>query len=705
MALPFVALWQSGANRMTACIRPARSHGDIGRAWIAKLVFAIALSLLGVEAAVAQPGPVKDDSNAVVGSSLQGERLTRQLAVGPNGPIPAIVVDQFGYPTTARKIAVVRNPQSGYDSAAKFSPGPRYALVDADTSEIAFAGPITPWNSGATDQASGDKAWWFDFSSVSRPGKYTVVDLQRRVASADFRIGDDVYAAVMKAALKAVYLQRAGHRKLPEHVGAAWADAASHMGAGQDPQSQPWPGARSLMSGAGARDLRGGWFDAGDYNKYTTWTARYVIVLLRAFEESPRAFGDDLGIAESGNGIPDVLDEVKWGLDWLIRMQGTDGGVLCVQSVASGSPPSAARGPSHYGPPTTSATLMTAAAFAYASKIYGKLPQEQMRTFGTGLAERARSAWSWARTNPNVLYWNNDDARQPGSKGLAHGQQELNDTDRMLAWSEAAMHVFEITGDTNAKSVAEANIDNLVPSYGASLWEVDRQDAALYFTTIPGLSFVAQAKVRAAFLAHATPAVERFASSLMVTDAYRAPISQYTWASSKAKAMQARLFQLAALYAGNDGLRSAALEAARGYVHYIHGVNPLGLVYLSNMGSLGASHSANTIFHSWFAKGTKWEQVAPGKPGPAPGFVVGGPNPSFSLDGCCSQPNPSGAPRCYSPAAARLCDRNYRPPLGQPPAKSYLQFNEVWPANSWAVTEPSLSYQTYFIRMLAPFVR
>lgn len=58
-------------------------------------------------------------------------------------------------------------------------------------------------------------------------------------------------------------------------------------------------------------------------------------------------FGDDYGIAESGNGIPDLLDEIKWSLDWIVRMQSGDGSLLCVMGLASASPPSAANGPAN----------------------------------------------------------------------------------------------------------------------------------------------------------------------------------------------------------------------------------------------------------------------------------------------------------------------------------------------------------------------
>src|SRR5215468_5750971 len=82
------------------------------------------------------------------------------LTLGVNGPIPLIVVDQFGYPTKASKIAVIRDPQMGYDNATYFTPGTTYALVDKSTAKIVKKGPPTAWNGGATDAVSGDKVWW-----------------------------------------------------------------------------------------------------------------------------------------------------------------------------------------------------------------------------------------------------------------------------------------------------------------------------------------------------------------------------------------------------------------------------------------------------------------------------------------------------------------------------------------------------------------
>src|SRR5262245_14995591 len=429
------------------------------------------------------------------------------LTLGVNGPIPVIVVDQFGYPTKAAKVAVVRDPKIGYDQDAHFTPGARYAVVDRSTGRIAKEGSLTPWNSGATDTVSGDRVWWFDFSDVTAPGIYAVVDIDKGLRSAEFEIDDHIYRNVLKHAVRMYSYQRAGFEKTAETVGSDWADAASHLGAGQDPQTRPWQAKGPLWTrirDPQIKDLRGGWFDAGDYNKYTSWAARNVIVLLRAYAENPDAFGDDSGIAESGNGVPDILDEVKWALDWLVRMQNTDGSLLCVQGLANASPPSAATGPSYYGPATTAASLMGAAAFAYASKIYASRVESELSLFGVELARRAKRAWDWATANPGVRYYNNDNARQPGSSGLAAGQQEMDEAQSLFAKFEAAVYLYELTGDASYKDFVEANYSSIIADHGPTQWDADRQEALLYYTRLPHISAEAKRAILANFEARVT---------------------------------------------------------------------------------------------------------------------------------------------------------------------------------------------------------
>jgi hypothetical protein len=147
-------------------------------------------------------------------------------------------------------------------------------------------------------------------------------------------------------------------------------------------------------------------------------------------------------------------------------------------------------------------------------------------------------------------------------------------------------------------------------------------------------------------------------------------------------------------------VNAEALRAAERYVHYLHGLNPLGLAYVSNMKSNGADRSANELYHTWFAHGSKlWDRVGVSTYGPPPGFLTGGPNPSYNWDGCC----PSS---CGSPQNNALCvSEPIEPPRNQPPQKSYKDFNTSWPLNSWEISENSCGYQVAYIRLLSKFAK
>jgi endoglucanase len=638
---------------------------------------------------------------------------SKDLKAGVNGPIPAIVVDQFGYPTAAPKVAVIRDSQNGYDNTDHFAPGKTYAVVAKSTGQTVKKGAPLPWNGGATDDLSGDRVWWFDFSDVKQPGTYTVVDTEKGVRSVEFEIGDDVYKNVLKDAVRTFYYQRAGFEKTAKTAGAAWADGASHVGIGQDTQSRPWPGKRenvvkSVLAGlvkGEVRDLHGGWYDAGDYNKYTNWAARNIIILLRAYADNPSAFGDDTNIPESGNGVPDILDEVKWALEWLVRMQNADGSMLCVQGLDNGaSPPSAATGPSYYGPATTAASLMGAAAFAYASKIYSARPEADLKSYGEELLTRAKRAWDWASANYNVLYFNNDPVRQPGSVGLGAGMQEMTEADRLFAKFEAAIYLFEITGEASYRDFILSNYATIVAPWGPTQWDTNRQEALVYLARLPTVPVDVSMAILKKFVTNMTADADKLPMVVGNKDAYRAPVKDYTWGSNLSKMTQARLYQLLALYGSSPAVTAKVESIAMEYLHYLHGVNPLGLVYLSNMKSVGAENSVNTMFHVWFAAGTRWSKVTDTTPGPPPGYLVGGPNPGYAVDPCCTAPAGSPGYQCHGSAAFSLCSINYTPPLGQPPLKAYRQFNDGWPAASWAITEPSTTYQAQYIRVLAKFV-
>src|ERR1035437_5147663 len=102
-----------------------------------------------------------------------------------------ICVDQFGYRPSSDKVAVIRDPQTGWDAAESFTPGSTYKVINVSTGTSVFQGSPVAWNAGATHDQSGDKCWWFDFSSVTTPGSYYILDVSNNVKSYSFDINVD----------------------------------------------------------------------------------------------------------------------------------------------------------------------------------------------------------------------------------------------------------------------------------------------------------------------------------------------------------------------------------------------------------------------------------------------------------------------------------------------------------------------------------
>jgi len=636
-------------------------------------------------------------NTAVGGMGTAGAAGSATGGMGPISPPQAalskfIVVDQFGYLPDSEKIAVVRDPQTGFDADEAFTPSSNYSLVDAQTGSPVLTAAAMPWNGGATDPSSGDKAWWFDFSKITQPGTYYVLDTEHNVRSDLFAISESVYQDILKQAMRTFFYQRVGQAKDAKWAGAGWADTASHVGPGQDHECRAFS---SKDDASSARDVWGGWYDAGDYNKYTNWTASYVVLLLHAYLENKAAWADDYGIPESGNGIPDVLDEAKWGLDYLSRLQATDGSVLSIVGEASASPPSAANGPSYYGPPSTSATSSTAAAYALGAIVLGSLGKAELATYTSDLQSRALKAWTWADSNPNVVFKNNDSAS--GSTGLGSGQQEVDDYGRSMMKLESAVYLYQLTKDEQFRTWFDTHYQasHLVASNYAAPWEPSTQLAMLYYTSLESATPEVKSAIFKAYSAGMN-SNDNFKAHAGNVDPYLAYIKDYTWGSNSVKSNQGLLFYDMMQFKVDPSKDVDARKAAERYVHYLHGVNPLGFVYLSNMFDYGAATGATTFFHTWFAHGSAaWEKVGVSKYGPPPGFLTGGPNPSYAVDGCC----PSGC------SGLRCDSEPLSPPLGQPAQKSYKDFNTSWPLDSWSVTENSDGYQVAYIRLLSKFVK
>jgi len=167
-------------------------------------------------------------------------------------------------------------------------------------------------------------------------------------------------------------------------------------------------------------------------------------------------------------------------------------------------------------------------------------------------------------------------------------------------------------------------------------------------------------------------------------DGYRAYIFHYQWGSNKIKADYGLTYYKWNIVDPGANYK----DVAEDYLHYIHGVNPFNMVYLTNMNGYGASKSTTAIYHDWFSENSAIS--------PAPGYMPGGPNKDYTLDECC----PSS---CGSPANNSRCN-SIEVPKNQPQAKMYKEMNHGWPINSWQITEPSDGYQTSYIALLSKFV-
>jgi hypothetical protein len=410
--------------------------------------------------------------------------------------------------------------------------------------------------------------------------------------------------------------------KTAANAGAGWADGAAFMGPGQDRNARLYSAKNDSST---ERDVSGGWFDAGDCNKYTSWAASYVVALLQSYAHRPRIWTDDLNIPESGNGIPDIVDEAKWGIDWLRRMQLVDGSLLSIVGENGASPPSASTQPSYYGPANTSATLATAAAFAYGAAVLGAFPS--LAGYAADLRSRAELAWNWADANPNVLFRNNDPAN--GSEGLGAGQQETDDFGRLMLKLQAAVYLFDLTGSATYRAFVDGNYSQahlIAWSSYVTPYEGDTQLALLHYASLPGATATTAGAIKSAY-ATGMESTWFWGKVSGKADPYRAYIADYIWGSNSVKSVWGNLFLDLNQFGLGTHAPSENVNAAAGYLHYLHGVNPFGKVYLTNMYGLGASDSVNQIFHTWFVDGSaKWDDAKKSTYGPPPGFLVGGPN-------------------------------------------------------------------------------
>ncbi len=221
-----------------------------------------------------------DDSNA------------ETSATGDIGP--SININQVGYRTEDSKIAIFRD--SSLDS--------EFEVFNIDTGKVVYTGDVI---GSAETVSAGETVAYADFSSVNEAGSYKIMAANSG-ESYEFKIADDVYDDIFNDIVKMLYLQRCGSELDLEHAG-DFAHDACHMKEA------------TIYGTLEKKDVSGGWHDAGDYGRYVVPGAKAVADILLAYENYSDIFSDDAGIPESGNNIPDILDEARYELEWMLKMQ------------------------------------------------------------------------------------------------------------------------------------------------------------------------------------------------------------------------------------------------------------------------------------------------------------------------------------------------------------------------------------------------
>ncbi len=190
-----------------------------------------------------------------------------------------------------------------------------FKLLNAD-GKVVFSGELM--DNGSWD-SSGEKVMLGDFSVFNAPGEYSIL-VDGKIQSMKFVIKEDLYDEALKAAIKSFYFQRAS-MPIEEKYGGIYKRAAGHP----DDKCVYHP---SSGHSGGTLNSPGGWYDAGDYGKYIVNASFSVGQMLQFIELYPDAVADgSLNIPESGNEINDLMDELKYELDWILTMQDKDGGV------------------------------------------------------------------------------------------------------------------------------------------------------------------------------------------------------------------------------------------------------------------------------------------------------------------------------------------------------------------------------------------
>lgn len=489
-----------------------------------------------------------------------------------------IFVNQVGYLSNLQKYFYTdENADSFY-------------VVENSTGTVYFSDALTL--SVTDDPATGLTLYKGNFTTFERIGSY-FVRLSNGNSSFVFDISSNVFEDAYYKSLKGYYFQRCGVELTSEFAG-VYSHPDCHINDGT---------LHTSTGESGYLESKGGWHDAGDYGKYVVNAGITVGTMLTGYEYFSSRFNqDDLNIPESGNGIPDILDEAKFELEWLLKMQRDDGGVyfkLTRENFSGFVMPQTDNATRYIYEVSSTATGDFAAIMARASRLF--------KDYNSGFADTcldvAVLAWTFLSNNSSIV--------PPGGftnpSGTSTGQYGDGDDRDERLWASAEL--FETTGDTVYNNYFTENY-NFSGTINSTMWWGNVKDLALMtylFSKQSSASQTIKDNINTSLLNYCSSlANDSELNGLGVTlNQY-----QYTWGCNSTILNNAVLLLLGYRQSNNIDYYNTALKQ----LDYILGINANNKSYITGVGS-------NPVMHPHHRP-----SGADGVADPVPGFLAGGPD-------------------------------------------------------------------------------
>jgi endoglucanase len=489
-----------------------------------------------------------------------------------------VFVNQVGYlPNVVKYVYATQQADSFY-------------VIEKSSNKIFYSSNLLFLTSD--DPNTGLAIYRGDFSTFSRPGVY-FIKTKRGDVSFNFTISDSVYKDLTYKSLKGFYFQRCGMSILTQYAG-IYARSACHLNDGYY---------HSTTGKSGFLETKGGWHDAGDYGKYVVNAGISVGTLLMAYEYFPSKFTfDNLNIPESGNSIPDILDEVRYELNWLLKMQDSSGGVYFKETRETFAPfemPNLDTEKRYIYQISSTATGDFAAVMARAARVYSVFDNN----FSDTCLKAAEKAWAFLKQNPTIVP--SSGFKNPG--GTNTGEYgDGNDSDERL-W--AAAELFAATGDSvyNNYFISHYTQNGLF-SYEMSWQNVNSMAQLTYL-------FCKQNNINEFVKNNLSISLNNLCSkylSISSKDYLNVDLKpgEFSWGSNSKVLNRAIILIMGYNQTDNVNYYNSAIEQ----LNYILGLNGNNISYVTGVGSVSPMHPHHR------------PSASDGVLNPVPGLMAGGPD-------------------------------------------------------------------------------